>query len=353
MPRGKTLSGRIERNSCRSYLRGMRSTIQNHVNAHVNNNPNNANNVDVLINSYKVALNLIPRNFESFNCGGLSLRCMYCRALNFQSEITQRSNEAFTLCCHKGKVNLPPISQNIFIENMIKNIDNDDPQIKRRSKNYMTNIRAFNSAFAMVSAEAKLSNVALNGIYHFKIHDIFYHRAGSLIPENGNEPTYAQLYAHKLALKENCIVLLIRNLNTDKALVNGTRMRIKRMYTNMIDCEVLTGVARNTRVLIPRIHLTYSGSILPFSFQRTQFPLIPAFAMTINKSQGQTFERVGLLLRRPVFTHGQMYVAASRVRSFDGLRIYVSDTSDQGHLHSDDDSRVFTKNIVYREVINF
>lgn len=165
-----------------------------------------------------------------------------------------------------------------------------------------------------------------------------------------NTLTVGGLPPHNLVLKENCIVLLIRNLNTGKALVNGTRMRVKRMHRNSLDCEVLSGIARNTRILIPRIRLTYSGTILPFSFQRTQFPIIPAFAMTINKSQGQTFDKVAILLREPVFTHGQLYVAASRVRAFDGLRFYISDTSTQGHLSEDD--RVFTKNIVYTEIID-
>jgi hypothetical protein len=63
---------------------------------------------------------------------------------------------------------------------------------------------------------------------------------------------------HKLVLKVNCIVLLIRNLNTKEALVNGTRMRIKFMHRSATDCEVFTGTARNKRILIPRINLTYS-----------------------------------------------------------------------------------------------
>jgi hypothetical protein len=59
------------------------------------------------------------------------------------------------------------------------------------------------------------------------------------------------------------------------------------MRRNAIDCEVLTGTSRNKRILIRLINLSCSGTILPFNFQRIQFPIIPAFAMTINKSQEQ------------------------------------------------------------------
>jgi hypothetical protein len=56
------------------------------------------------------------------------------------------------------------------------------------------------------------------------------------------------------------------------------------MHRNAIDCQILTGTERTKRILIPRINLTYSGTILPFNFQRSQFPIITAFAMIINKS---------------------------------------------------------------------
>ena len=82
-----------------------------------------------------------------------------------------------------------------------------------------------------------------------------------------NSLNVSGLPPHKLVLKVNCIVLLIRNLNTKEGLVNGTRLRVKCLHHNSIDCEVLTGNNRNKRILIPRINLTYSGSILPFSFQ--------------------------------------------------------------------------------------
>jgi hypothetical protein len=83
------------------------------------------------------------------------------------------------------------------------------------------------------------------------------------------------------------------------------------MHRNVIDCEVLTGTERNKRILIPRINLTYSysGTILPFNFQRSQFPIIAAFAMIINKSQKQTFEKIAILLRQPVFNCTSQQVA--------------------------------------------
>ena len=58
-------------------------------------------------------------------------------------------------------------------------------------------------------------------------------------------------------------------------------------------------------------------------WQRRQFPVRVAFAMTINKSQGQTFSRVGVWLEEPVFTHGQLYVAASRVGHPENLKFAV------------------------------
>jgi len=64
--------------------------------------------------------------------------------------------------------------------------------------------------------------------------------------------------------------------------------------------------------------------------------------MTINKSQGQTLSRVGLYLPQPVFTHGQLYVAISRVKTKKGLKILILD--EDGNVTNT------TKNVVYKEI---
>ena len=89
--------------------------------------------------------------------------------------------------------------------------------------------------------------------------------------------------------------------------------------------------------------LTPSDTDLPFAFRRKQIPINLAYAMTINKSQGQTFDRVGLYLDQPCFAHGQLYVGKSRVTSRHGLKVFIEPGAQQG-FH---DSTVYTKNIVY------
>nr|XP_017245517.1 PREDICTED: ATP-dependent DNA helicase PIF1-like [Daucus carota subsp. sativus] len=147
---------------------------------------------------------------------------------------------------------------------------------------------------------------------------------------------------HELKLKVGTPVMLMRNLNQILGLCNGTRMIVTGCKKNSIECQIITGTHKGTKHLIPRIDMIPTDTIWPFDFKRTQFPLQICFAMTINKSQGQSLGTVGLYLPRPVFTHGQLYVAISRVTSPDGLHIMI--VGDDGH------TKDITKNVVYEEV---
>ena len=61
------------------------------------------------------------------------------------------------------------------------------------------------------------------------------------------------------------------------------------------------------------------------TFERVQFPLRPAFAQTLTKAEGKTYERVGLLWsKEPTrVLHGELYLACSRVRHPKNLAICV------------------------------
>ncbi|KAG3138760.1 hypothetical protein PC128_g25503 [Phytophthora cactorum] len=122
---------------------------------------------------------------------------------------------------------------------------------------------------------------------------------------------------HKLTLKKGAPIMMMRNLNPDLGLYNGTRLRIVELKTHVIHATIMTGERQGQHVLIPRIVFISDGEAreFPFRLRRKQFPVQPAFAMTINKAQGQTVQNLGLYLSTPCFTHGQLYVALSRVTS--------------------------------------
>ncbi|XP_065678231.1 uncharacterized protein LOC136093196 [Hydra vulgaris] len=134
-----------------------------------------------------------------------------------------------------------------------------------------------------------------------------------------NSLTPSGMPPHSLKFKIGCIIMLLRNLDLKDGLCNGTRMKVCALQNNYIDAEVLTGVSAGKRVFVPRIQLAPSDSNLPFVLKRRQFPVRLAYSMTINKSQGQTFDRVGVYLKKPCFTYGQLYVACSRTRTFNSL----------------------------------
>ena len=164
------------------------------------------------------------------------------------------------------------------------------------------------------------------------------------------------LPGHKLNLKVGAVVLLIRNLNPAKHLMNGTRLIIMELHDFYIVAKIQPPKAASGQVrtmapedayhIIPRICCTPSEDNLSLHFIRLQIPVIPAFAMTVNKSQGQTFQRVGLYLKEgPCFSHGQVYVALSRVGDPAAIRVLPQDGGKREGKEG-----MYLHNVVYKTV---
>ncbi|XP_066374720.1 uncharacterized protein [Miscanthus floridulus] len=148
---------------------------------------------------------------------------------------------------------------------------------------------------------------------------------------------------HRIVLKRGVPIMLLRNLNQRAGLCNGTRLTVTSIGEWTIEAKIMNGRHANQTFAIPRITLSLRSNKWPFVLQRRQYPIRVCYAMTINKSQGQTLSTVGIYLKKPVFTHGQLYVAVSRVTTKQGLRIYIED--DDGNPSNE------TRNIVYKEVL--
>ncbi|VDK71531.1 unnamed protein product [Cylicostephanus goldi] len=152
----------------------------------------------------------------------------------------------------------------------------------------------------------------------------------------------AALPPYILRVKPGSIVMLLRNLDVSAQLCNGTRLVVLSIIGEgkLLHCKNLTN---GEDAFIHRMNLDYANEKTGVCFCRFQFPVRLAFCMTINKSQGQTFDKVGVILRTPSFAHGSTYVALSRCTSSSGIRVTRNwlDTVPQAPV---------IRNVVYDEI---
>lgn len=132
----------------------------------------------------------------------------------------------------------------------------------------------------------------------------------------------------RLSIKRGAQVMLLNNDQRGRW-VNGTVGQVQRVVMGDEEGEVETVIVKLANGATVEVYpFTWelfryrveNGELLAEAVGSfTQFPLRLAFAITIHKSQGKTFERVIVDLERGIFSHGQLYVALSRCTSLTGL----------------------------------
>ncbi|CAN0153016.1 unnamed protein product, partial [Scytosiphon promiscuus] len=98
---------------------------------------------------------------------------------------------------------------------------------------------------------------------------------------------------HHLSLKVGCVVMFVRNVNFACGIVNGRKGIVCSISPRIVVVQMIA--ERSPLVKTPRITFEVKVGRQASTFHRQQFPLRVCYAMTINKSQGQTLELVLIL----------------------------------------------------------
>ena len=163
-----------------------------------------------------------------------------------------------------------------------------------------------------------------------------------------NQVVVTGIPLHTLRLKVGAPVMLLKNLNPPGGLCNGTRLILKRITPLNLLCVPIDkpDTLESDYICIPRVKNEPDAKKVGFAMKRVQFPVSLAFASTINKAQGQTLDRVGLdLTTNQCFAHGQLYVALSRCRSSDVVKVAVPVSKMTGKMFP-------IQNPVFKEVLD-
>ena len=216
------------------------------------------------------------------------------------------------------------------------------------------------------SSAAELNNMMLDGLHTSGDRVALSHDyavvddsdADHYTPEFLNSLEPNGMPPHELRVRAGALMILLRNYAPQKGLCNGTRIVVRGQWRRLLQVQVVTGPAKGRLELLPRIVCDSTGDAeLPFTLRRLQFPVRPAWVISINKAQGQTVSgRYGIYLPTPVFAHGQLYVAHSRATDSANVRVLGESYENQQRKLplnvGADSAALFTVNLVDQTLLN-
>ena len=150
---------------------------------------------------------------------------------------------------------------------------------------------------------------------------------------------------HRLTLKEDAPTVLLQNMHHAGGQANSTGLVVRKVHLCVLEAETVTRYSVGKIEFIPRINSSNTNShALPDVLRMIYwpFPLRLSSAMTMNKSQGQTLRKARLYLLTHCFSHGQLRVAKSHVKSTNALKMVVKWKGWEG---------VDVENVVQRELL--
>ena len=167
------------------------------------------------------------------NLGAMNVECQHCHALHFDCEKFSKSTHnhpVFGICCLEGLVQLPFLPEwpatlwNLF-----------------QDYNFCEHIQQYNSslAFTSLGVEVDHHTVQGSGPAAFHIHGALYHLMGSLMPAEGQDPSYAQLYIYDPQVATNGRGLYDWMLKTRMSIAQQTRISIARRCQRQHPAELV------------------------------------------------------------------------------------------------------------------
>jgi ATP-dependent DNA helicase PIF1 len=210
----------------------------------------------------------------------------------------------------------------INLLNSIRNRSIDEDGLVRLNSQYQPEFEPSPGDYCVYLTTTNEMAARVNNIQLNQLNSPLYTLKGVIEGDFGDEylPT-----AVDLQVKTGAQIMLLNN-DADGRWVNGSIGEIRELREDEEGNPIIVAALPEGRVEITPFtweiyRFTVDGGALQSEVIGTfsQFPLMLAWAITIHKSQGKTFDRVVIDIGRGTFAHGQMYVALSRCTTFKGM----------------------------------